>query len=406
MKDDHELGGVDPERRGGGLHPRHVSVVVSSPNLDHPVELTHLEAAQQVTEVGREVRRLAVRTDHHAILFFHQLFLHGLAIELLQGWAKPQRAIALLEVAPFPQALDGPLRKPGLPDRVLPEPLVVMDVQPRDRGLDLFHDLLHRVHAELRLRLRLGQLLDARQVVARHLGDLGHVRARVPTLRGLGAVEPRVDRKAELPRLRVVGVDVVLTLDLVVRELEQPADRVAEDRAAAVSDVKGTGRVDARELDLQPLATPDVHRPVARSHGCHALDQLLQPRGGQPEVDVTPDNFNRRRLVGDHDLPGDPVRDLLWRLLEHARKLHPGRARILAPLHRLGAPELEIGQVAVRSHRAGRSRRLPQGFGDLLPDAGRGHLAHVQVGCWPDSVSWAWLEDPPREYVTVTFWLG
>src|SRR4029077_3235583 len=106
--------------------------------------------------------------------------------------------------------------------------------------------------------LGFGQLLDAWQVVARHLRQLDDVLARVAAFGRLLAVQPRVDRRAEATGLRVVGVHVVLALDVVASELEHPADRVAQDRSAAVSDVQRTGRVDARELDLETLALPRV----------------------------------------------------------------------------------------------------------------------------------------------------
>src|SRR6266851_156029 len=203
-------------------------------------------------------------------------------------------------------------------------------------------------------------------------------------------MEPGVDGGAKAAGLRVVRVDVVLALHIVVRELEQAADRIAEDRAATMSDVHRTSRVDACELDLQLLSLPDVYRPITRACCCDLPDQRLQPLGREPEVHVAADDLDLRRRVRNLDGLGQPASDLLRRLFEDPGQLHPGGARILASLRRLGAPQLEVREVAVDSNGA---RRLSQGLVKLLADA----AGHEQVGCWPVSVTCAWFDAPPRE---------
>src|SRR5207237_10617023 len=87
-----------------------------------------------------EVSRLSVGADHDAVL-------------LVIAWvAKPQRAVALLEVPGLAQPLDRLLREAGLPQTVLVVPLVVADVDPGDSRPDPLHHLVDAVHAHVRLR--------------------------------------------------------------------------------------------------------------------------------------------------------------------------------------------------------------------------------------------------------------
>ncbi len=223
-------------------------------------------------------------------------------------------------------------------------------------------------------------MLDAEQVLASHLCNFRHVVAEVAALWWFLAVQPCIHRGAKTSRLRVVRVDVVLALDLVARELEHTADRVAEDRAATVPDVQRPCRVDARELDLQLLALAQVKGSVAWANGRHVTDKLLEPLGREAEVHVAAGDLDLRRGVGDLDRRGEPARDLLWRLFESPGELHSGGARVVAAFGRLGPAQLEVRQFAVDSDGA---RGVSHGLVELLADA-RGH---EQVGCSPVSVS-------------------
>src|SRR5207244_3790776 len=97
-------------------------------------------------------------------------------------------------------------------------------------------------------------------------------------------MQPGVDGRSELSRLRVVRIHVVLALNRMPGELEQAADGVAEDRAPAMADVQRPGGVDAGKLDLQPLAAAEVAAAVARRD---ARDELAEPVIGQTEVHVS-----------------------------------------------------------------------------------------------------------------------
>src|SRR5260370_22657370 len=127
-------------------------------------------------------------------------------------------------------------------------------------------------------------------------------------------MQPCKHRRSKTSRLRVVRVEVILALDLVARELEHTADRVAEDRAATVPDVQRPCRVDARELDLQLLALAQVKGSVAWANGRHVTDKLLEPLGREAEVHVAAGDLDRRRGVGKLDCRSQPARGLLCRL--------------------------------------------------------------------------------------------
>ena len=196
-------------------------------------------------------------------------------------------------------------------------------------------------------------------------------------------MQPREDRLAEHPRLRVLVVDVVLALGLVAGELEQPGQRVAQDRAPPVADVQWPRRVHAQELDLKPLAPAEVGRAVARAARGDLGHESLQPGRGQPEVDIPAIGHRLGGRVGDHDRLGQAAGDLLRRPAKLAGQLQAGRARVVAVLGTLGPAQLEVGHLG----HAQRARGRVEGRVQPRPDAGDGGGAHPQVGCSPDRVS-------------------
>src|SRR5882757_3299254 len=98
-------------------------------------------------------------------------------------------------------------------------------------------------------------------------------------------------------------------------EFEKAADGVAEDCSTAVADVHGPGRVDARELDLQPLAATQVSGTIARAGRRNLGDQALQPLRTQAEVDVARDSLDCGGAIRHDDRLSQPARDLLRSLL-------------------------------------------------------------------------------------------
>ena len=165
----------------------------------------------------------------------------------------------------------------------------------------------------------LERLLDAlehhRHRVAGERGQLGHVRARVPVLGRLLAAPERFDGVAEAVHLRAGVVVVVLALDVVTGEGQQPRHRVAVRAVPRVRDRDRPGRVRRDHLDLDPLRRR--RRPRAeRVPGREDLAERLR----EPCVrDVEVDEAGRRRLRPldeatlqrrDDDLAGDVERRL------------------------------------------------------------------------------------------------
>jgi hypothetical protein len=93
---------IQPEALGRGLEPRDVAVVVGAEHVDRAFEAA-LELAQQVTQVGGEVRGDAVLAHHHAILVVAE-----------GGGAEPGGAILLEQVAVGAQVSIARCTKPSV----------------------------------------------------------------------------------------------------------------------------------------------------------------------------------------------------------------------------------------------------------------------------------------------------
>ena len=104
------------------------------------------------------------------------------------------------------------------------------------------------------------------------LRELRDVVAVVAVLRRLLPTPHRVDRRAEAVHLRARVVVVVLALDLVARELEQPRDGVAVRAVPRRRDGDRPGRVRRHHLDLHALRrlAPSRRRSPRRRRGSPA----------------------------------------------------------------------------------------------------------------------------------------
>ncbi len=103
------------------------------------------------------------------------------------------------------------------------------------------------------LQRRLDQAEHHRHGVAVDLRELGDVVAVVAVLGRLLAAAHRVDRRAEAVHLGAGVVVVVLALDRVTGEGEQPRDAVAVGAVACRGDGHRAGRVRRHHLDLNAL---------------------------------------------------------------------------------------------------------------------------------------------------------
>ena len=105
---------------------------------------------------------------------------------------------------------------------------------------------------------------------------------------------------AEDAHLPAGVVEIVLALDLVAGPLQQPRDRIAEHRTAAVPDGQRTGRIGAHELHLDPASLCPRRSGRNASSRLQQHAQLPAVEGlGEADVDEP----------GSRDLdPGDEVR--------------------------------------------------------------------------------------------------
>ena len=242
-------------RRDDGLEAHDVAVVVGAEDVDELVEAA-VQLVPVVGDVGGEVGRLAAGLHERAVL---------LVARELRG-AQPQRALALVGEAVGDQLLARPVpgARRALVERALEEPVVEADAVAVQRLADLRHQDLDAGRGEL-----LGRLLRGAGDLLGHHGD---VRALVAVLRRLLAAGAGEDRLAEAADLAAAVVEVVLPLDGVARELEDPGEGVAERGVAAGRGGQRAGRVGGDELHLDPLALLAGAVAVARA------EDLARPR--------------------------------------------------------------------------------------------------------------------------------
>ena len=74
--EDLELRRVKAQRLHRGLHPRHVTLVVGAPNVDHQVEFALAELALVIGDVGGEVGGVPARPHQHVFAVIRSLAPH------------------------------------------------------------------------------------------------------------------------------------------------------------------------------------------------------------------------------------------------------------------------------------------------------------------------------------------
>src|SRR5579885_59482 len=219
---------------------RHLRLHAAAPEVDELVE-DHLDAGGVVAEHPGD--HLVPAAD--AVVVVAEL-----------GRADPQRALGLVRRQPGEQ-----LRQPLL-EHALARPRVEVDAEALERVLD--------------------PLPHVRDGIAGQLGQLADVLAAVAVLGRLAALAHRLDRRAEAVHLRAGVVVVVLALDVVAGELEQPRDRVAVRAVARRRDDDRPGRVGGDHLHLHPL--PRIGEPAAVA-GVDLVERLDEEPVGEPQVE-------------------------------------------------------------------------------------------------------------------------
>ena len=235
--------GIVAERRGGGLEPGDVAVVVGAEHVDAQVEAA-LALVQEVGEVTGDVGGLTVALDDDAVLVVAEV-----------GGAQPHRPVFFVDAAGVAQLGDRLLDPTGGVHRVFVGVDVEVGAELVQRFLDVVEHQVDPDGAERLAHLGVGQAQRVR-ILGQHLGgDVADVGAGVAVLGGRLALGGGDQRVGEPVDLRAVIVEVVLAYHLGALGAQQPAQRVADRGPARATDVDGAGGVggDELEVDLGPV---------------------------------------------------------------------------------------------------------------------------------------------------------
>ncbi len=137
-----------------------------------------------------------------------------------------------------------------------------------------------------RSSVALDPLEHRRHGIAGECRELGDVLAAVAVLGRLLPAPDRLDRRVEPLHLRPGVVVVVLALDLVAGEREQPGHGVAVGAVPGVRDGDRAGRVGRDHLHLDPLAAPRPTPPPNPSPAARISPIAVgEPRVRDAEID-------------------------------------------------------------------------------------------------------------------------
>ncbi len=357
----------DAERLDAGIQARHLTVVVGPEDVDDPVEAPLEELVAVVGEVSRQVGRIAVRLDEHAVA--------GVAEA---ARAQPDGSVLVEDVASLAKAGDGVGDLAALLDGGLGEPFVELDAHRLERLLDVGEDPVGGETAGLH------HLLGA--VVA--LREIGDVLALVAALADHLATPPGEQALAELADLAAGVVHVVLAGDERPRPCHDAGEGVPVGAEPAVADVQRAGRVGRDELDLHPLAVAELRSAIAVGALLYDLaEDVVQPGGRQPEVhEAGPGHLHLLHLVeagvveaGGVEAGGELGGELAGLAAVSLCEDEGGIGREVAVLGALRTLEVDFGRVCVDAETRERARDCG---GEALDDGhGSVRMAEAALVC-------------------------
>ncbi len=183
------------------------------------------------------------------------------------------------------------------------------------------------------LERRLDPLEHDRNGVARKRRELDDVVALVAVLGRLLAAPYSLDGRLEALHLRTGVVVVVLALDVVPGEREEPCDRVTVGAVPRRRDRDRPGRVRRDHLDLDPLALRSRAGSERVSGTDHLANAVREPGVREPEIDEPwACRFGALGKALLDDASGDLVGDLArWSLLQSSQ-LQRDIGRVVAVL--------------------------------------------------------------------------
>ena len=296
--DDQPVGAVQSQSVQSRLEPRHMAVVIRTPDVDGLVKAPDRQLVAVVGDVGGKVGVETVGPAEHVVLQVQLVhLLLGLALPhefLLQqlGGVQPQGAVLLIGPALLGEHLHRLGHIAALMEGGLKEPLVVHDAV-------LFQILLHLGDIDRQAVLRhlvqallLGQLLPAVPVgVMDGAGQLLDVLAVIALLREGEILLPQdqlhipgVDGHGKLVDLVAGVVDIELLPGVAAVPLQHVGQGVPQHAAAGVAHVHGAGGVGGDKLHHDLLAAALRVGAVSGPLPLHVRQDRLIPLGAQGEI--------------------------------------------------------------------------------------------------------------------------
>ena len=325
--------------------------MIGAPHIDHVVEAA-VELGLVIGDVGREVGVGAVRLLQRPV---HIVAKGGGAeqrllaiLVIFDRRAFRRRQAAFIDIALGAQSGDGgadAILAGG--QRTLGEKYIVPDVEGGEIALDHVHH--HRDGGGAHHRKPFGLLL-LQQFVAMLFGQsLAH---RLEIIAGIKPVGNFADRLAEglavtqerRPRqdidLRAGIVDVIFARDVIARERQQARQRIAEHRAATMTDMHRPGRIGGDVFDVDLLARTDRDAAIGIGVAQHSAQRVRPCRRLEHEIDeARPGDIDAgHQVVGaqfDRKGFGQIARLGLGVLRQHHRGVgrHVAMARIARQFH-------------------------------------------------------------------------
>ena len=259
-------------------------MVVGAPDIDQVIE-SAAEFLGHISDIGREVGRAAVRTDDDAVLV------------VAEGRrAEPQRAVLFEEMTGGPQTPDRPLHPPIGMEGGLGRPDIEVDAETLQAGLDRGSHPECRPVADDLVRIGPGRGRLSKDLVGKVPRELTDVQAVITIVGDRLAMSKSDDGRPEVRDLAATVVEVVLARDALPARLQDPAQQVADERAARIADGERAGRVGRHEFDVHGSWADGRHRPPRIRFREDAIDDRGEGVGPDSDVEKT-----RGRNLGGFD---------------------------------------------------------------------------------------------------------
>ena len=244
--------------------------------------------------------------------------------------AEPHGAALFVDVAVLAQPLDRPLDPALLVQAALAGPYVEVDTEPFETRFDHRPDPGSGPTPQDARPVGIGGRRRCPDIVRHGRGQVGDVGPLVSVLGDWLALADGQDRGTEVVDLPARVIEVVLAGDLLPADLEDPAEQVADERPARVTDRQRAGRVGGHELHVDPPWTDRGDPAPGRGLLVDAVDDRGERVAPEAQVEEARrrhlDGLDRRRRASRTRVPdqlgGKDGRDRQRRHPVGARQLH------------------------------------------------------------------------------------